>query len=361
MSIDKHTPPPAGAQDKASIKNTIEKVNRQVKMLRTFDVSVAQDGWDSSMEALQKKINATLADSFGVGTPEYRQYAVATQDFFLDTTFGDRYSVEERQQKVKHGIDRAIAHLNAAKKLLTERLEGRAAAAPAAAPAAEAEPPPPASAPAQAPVSAPAPASSPVPTSAPVAVPTAEAELPQAPAPAPAQAPVAAPSPAPSPVPATALTSSSPAVTMMPMSKADPASSSITAQQAVPGGRVAVLGWGGDDAAGQACELMEQLGLEAAVLDAVSVDQLEALRNVAFLLLLPGEDSDAPAAMLAIGFMLAVLGRNRIVCLLSEQGALPAALKGATRITVDETGLWRLLLAREMKRAGLDVDLNRAI
>ena len=150
---------------------------------------------------------------------------------------------------------------------------------------------------------------------------------------------------------------------MMPMSKADPdsASSSIKAQQAVPGGRVAVLGWGGDDAAGQACEFMGQLGLEAAVLDAVSVDQLEALRNVAFLLLLPGDDPEAPAAMLAIGFMLAVLGRSRIVCLLSEQGALPAALKGATRITVDEAGVWRLLLAREMKRAGLDVDLNRAI
>jgi len=149
---------------------------------------------------------------------------------------------------------------------------------------------------------------------------------------------------------------------MMPMSKADPdsASSSITAPQAVPGGRVAVLGWGGD-AAGQACEFVELLGLEAAVLDAVSVDQLEALRNVAFLLLLPGDDPDAPAAMLAIGFMLAVLGRNRIVCLQSEQDALPTVLKGATRIAVDEAGLWRLLLAREMKRAGLDVDLNRAI
>lgn len=410
MSIDKHTPPPAGTHDKVSIKNTIEKVNRQVKMLRTFDVSVARDGWDSGMEALQKKINATLADSFGVGTPEYRQYAVATQDFFLDKTFGDRYSVEERQQKVKHGIDRAIAHLNAAKKLLTERLEGRAAAAPVvapaveaeppppppppssaqapvvastpasspvptgapvAAPAAEAEPPPPPPPPAQPPVAAPSPAPSPVSTSAPAAAPAAEAETPppppppsaSAPAPAPAQAPVAASSPAPSPVPTTAQTPSSPAVTMMPMSKADSdsASSSIAAQQAVPGGRVAVLGWGGDDAAGQACELMEQLGLEAAVLDAVSVDQLEALRNVAFLLLLPGEDSEAPAAMLAIGFMLAVLGRSRIVCLQSEQGALPAALKGATRITVDDTGLWRLLLAREMKRAGLDVDLNRAI
>lgn len=328
MSNGKNTPPPAGAHDKASIASAIDKVNRQVKALRTFDVSVGKDGWDSTMDALQKKVNAILADSLGMGTPEYRQYAVATQDFLLDTTFGDRYTVDERMQRVKHGVDRAIANLNATRKLLTDRLEDRAAAAPKAAPAAEVKPPPLASAPAPAPAPA-----------------------------APAPALVTAPPP---PPPAPAPTPSVPPVTMMPMSKADPDSSSITAQQAVPGARVAVLGWGGD-AAGQACEFMEQLGLEAAVLDTVSVDQLEALRNVAFLLLLPGEDPEAPAAMLAIGFMLAVLGRSRIVCLLSDQEALPDALKGATRITVDEGGLWRLLLAREMKRAGLDVDLNRAI
>ena len=144
------------------------------------------------------------------------------------------------------------------------------------------------------------------------------------------------------------------------MSKTDLTSSSATAPQAVSGSRVAILGLGGD-AVGDAWEFMEQLGLDAAILDAVSVDQLEGLRNVAFLLLLPGKKSDAPAAMLAIGFMLAAIGRGRIACLQSEDDAVPDVLKGATCITVDEEGLWRLLLAREMKRAGLEVDLNRAM
>lgn len=135
-----------------------------------------------------------------------------------------------------------------------------------------------------------------------------------------------------------------------------PSSSSAAA----PGAGVAILGLGGD-AVGEACEFMEQLGLEASILDAVSIDQLEGLRSVGFLLLLPGNKPDSPAAMLAIGFMLAALGRSRIACLLSEEDRLPDVLKGATSIAVDEAGLWRLLLAREMKRAGLEVDLNRAV
>ncbi len=144
------------------------------------------------------------------------------------------------------------------------------------------------------------------------------------------------------------------------MSKTDSPSSSAVASPAVSGSRVAILGLGGD-AVGDACEFVEQLGLEAAILDAVSIDQLEGLRNVAFLLLLPGNKSNAPDAMLAIGFMLAAIGRGRIACLLSEDDNLPDVLKGATSISVDEEGLWRLLLAREMKRAGLEVDLNRAV
>ena len=144
------------------------------------------------------------------------------------------------------------------------------------------------------------------------------------------------------------------------MPTTDTPSSSAAAPQAVSGSRVAILGLGGD-AVGEACEFMEQLGLEAAILDTVSVDKLEGLRNVGFLLLLPGSKSDAPSAMLAIGFMLAALGRNRIACLLSEEDTLPDVLKGATCITVDEGGLWRLLLAREMKRTGLEIDLNRAM
>lgn len=326
MSNGKNTPPSLGVRDKAQIESAIEKVNRQIKILRAFKVSVTQTDWDSSVESLQKKINTTLADSFGAGTPEYREFAVAIQDFLLDKTFGDRFSDDERQQKVKDGIDLATVRVNAAKKLLTERLEGSAAAAPEAAPVVAAKP-----------VPAPPPP-------------------PEPPEPAPASSepePEPAPAPAPAPVP----TPSSSTPERIPMSKTEfPSSSSATA----PGAHVAILGLGGG-AVGDACEFVEQLGLEAAILDAVSIDQLEGLRNVGFLLLLPGNKADSPAAMLAIGFMLAALGRSRIACLLSEEDSLPDVLKGATSIAVDEGGLWRLLLAREMKRAGLDVDLNRAV
>ena len=144
------------------------------------------------------------------------------------------------------------------------------------------------------------------------------------------------------------------------MSQSAPVSSPLQSQPAPIGGPVVVLSLGGD-AARQACEFVEQIGLEAVVLDTVSVERLDSLRDAAFLLLLPGEDAEAAPAMLVIGFMLAVLGRSRIACLQSGQGALPSVLQGAITIAIDESGLWRLLLAREMKRAGLDVDLNRAL
>lgn len=320
MSNGKNTPSSLDARDKAAIESAIEKINRQLKILRAFKVSVTQTDWDSSVESLQKKINTTLADSFGAGTPEYRQFAVAIQDFLLDKTFGDRFSDDERQQKVKEGVDLATVRVTEAKKLLTERLEGSVSAAPEAAPVVEA-----------APVSA----------------------LP--PPPAPPEPAAAPPEPERPPAPAPALSSSTPE--RIPMSKTEfPSPSSATA----PGTRVAILGLGGD-AVGDACEFVERLGLEAAVLDAVSIDQLEGLRNLGFVLLLPGNKPDSPAAMLAIGFMLAALGRSRIACLLSGDDTLPDVLKGATSMTVDEGGLWQLLLAREMKRAGLDVDLNRAV
>lgn len=146
------------------------------------------------------------------------------------------------------------------------------------------------------------------------------------------------------------------------MSQSTPVSFPVPSQPAAAGGRVVVLGLGGEPA-GPACEFLAQIGLEAAVLDTVSVDQLDSLRDATYLLLLPGADggADAAPAMLAIGFMLAVLGRNRIACLQSEPGALPEVLMGASTVTIDDSGVWRLLLAREMKRAGLDVDLNRAL
>jgi hypothetical protein len=113
-----------------------------------------------------------------------------------------------------------------------------------------------------------------------------------------------------------------------------------------------------DDAAGEAAtSFIAQLGLEPILSQEPggdsSLDGLEVLRQASFALVLQ------PERQLEIGFLLAALGRGR-VCVL-QSGAPVAGLGGLLRQDLDDGGLWRLLLAREMKQAGLEVDLNKAL
>jgi len=141
------------------------------------------------------------------------------------------------------------------------------------------------------------------------------------------------------------------------MNKPTPASPSTPAANSR---RVLVLGVSGDTAV-QTIEFLEDLGLEPAILDTPSVDKLDTLRDTTFAIVLPSDDANDPSMLVAIGFMLAAVGRSRICLLAPESQSLSPALQGALRIAPDDAGLWRLLLAREMKRAGLEVDLNRAL
>jgi predicted nucleotide-binding protein len=62
-----------------------------------------------------------------------------------------------------------------------------------------------------------------------------------------------------------------------------------------------------------------------------------------------------------LGFFIGSLGRGR-VCLLYEDGVeIPSDSNGMLYVKLDDQGAWRLSLARELKTAGLEVDLNRAI
>jgi hypothetical protein len=113
-----------------------------------------------------------------------------------------------------------------------------------------------------------------------------------------------------------------------------------------------------DDAAGEAVtSFVAELGFEPVIshqprADA-SLEALEPLRQTDFAVVLQSE------RQLEVGFLLGVLGRPR-VCVLQD-GAAAEGLGGLPRQAMDEGGLWRLLLARDMKRSGLDVDLNKAI
>ena len=65
--------------------------------------------------------------------------------------------------------------------------------------------------------------------------------------------------------------------------------------------------------------------------------------------------------ILELGFFLGKLGRER-VCALYENGVeIPSDYDGVIFLPLDSGGAWRMALAREIKEAGLPIDMNDAI
>lgn len=65
--------------------------------------------------------------------------------------------------------------------------------------------------------------------------------------------------------------------------------------------------------------------------------------------------------ILELGYFLGRLGRNRVAALIKGHIEKPSDYDGVVYIQMDNAGAWRLQLARELKTAGLKVDLNGAI
>lgn len=59
------------------------------------------------------------------------------------------------------------------------------------------------------------------------------------------------------------------------------------------------------------------------------------------------------------GFLNAILGRNRVCALVEEGVEVPSDLSGIVYIPIDTNGSWRYSVAKEMRFAGLDIDLNQ--
>lgn len=296
--------------DKAALEAAADKLSKYVKGLRNFDHSGVHDRWDPRVEALQKRINATLLDIFGGGTPEYKEYSLAPLGSTLETTMGQRYSQEELRDALKKEMEQAAVKLTRAKELLANWVQNGGAPAVQAGTAPEPAPAPP-----------PAPAAT---------------RQPPAPAPAASAAPSSMPTPSPAP-----------------------------SSQAQREHRVAVVGGTDAGARDMVSAFVTQMGLEPVVLattpdafDSGSLDRLEGLRQLDFAIVLLSQG--APGALLELGFLLGMLDRSR-VCLLMKGDTKAAEPGGLARYPVDDAGLWHLLLARQMRQAGLDVDLNRAV
>ena len=127
----------------------------------------------------------------------------------------------------------------------------------------------------------------------------------------------------------------------------------------------------------QVARLIEKLGLTAVILHEQSnkgrtiIEKLEGHSDVAFAvaLLTPddvgGTDSKStlrPRArqnvIFELGHFESKLGRDK-VCVLHTPGVeLPSDLGGVAYIEMDKAGGWQFRLARELKDAGLEVDMN---
>lgn len=62
-----------------------------------------------------------------------------------------------------------------------------------------------------------------------------------------------------------------------------------------------------------------------------------------------------------LGYFIGKLGRSRVCALYKEGLELPSDYQGVLYVQMTADGGWRLHLAKELKAAGLDVDLNMAI
>lgn len=65
--------------------------------------------------------------------------------------------------------------------------------------------------------------------------------------------------------------------------------------------------------------------------------------------------------VLELGFFLGSLGRQRICVLYKGDVEIPTDYNGVLYVPMDDNGAWRLSIAREMKNAGVAVDLNKVM
>ena len=156
----------------------------------------------------------------------------------------------------------------------------------------------------------------------------------------------------------------------------------ITANRKLPGNREIFIVHGHDELAKQTvARFVSQLDLKPIILHEqpnrgkTIIEKLESHSLVDFsVVLLTPDDIGYPAndeskktkrarqnVILELGLFLGVLGRERVCALYTGDVEIPSDYQGVLFIPMDDAGAWKLTLAREMKQAGIGIDMNKAI
>jgi hypothetical protein len=122
---------------------------------------------------------------------------------------------------------------------------------------------------------------------------------------------------------------------------------------------------------------LEKLDLEPIILHEqpnkgqTIIEKFEANSDVGFAVVLLAPDDEGKSAIgkdlkprtrqnviLELGYFIGRLGRAKVCALYKDNVELPSDIHGVTYVSYDKVGAWRLELAREIKFAGLSVDMN---
>ncbi len=104
------------------------------------------------------------------------------------------------------------------------------------------------------------------------------------------------------------------------------------------------------------------------------IEKFEDHSNVGFaIVLLTPDDFGAPRnshdlkprarqnVILELGYFIGKLGRGKVCALYKEGVEIPSDYQGVLYIPMDSAGAWRTALAKEIKNAGIEVDLNKTL
>ena len=148
-----------------------------------------------------------------------------------------------------------------------------------------------------------------------------------------------------------------------------------------PGNKVFVVHGHDNEALQSVARLLSRLKLDPIVLHEQAsggrtiIEKLEHYGDVGFaVILLTPDDVGAAKAdssdlkararqnvVLELGYFVGRLGRDRVCALHRSNIELPSDILGVVYVELDPGGGWHLTLAREIKAAGLAVDMNNAV
>jgi len=161
----------------------------------------------------------------------------------------------------------------------------------------------------------------------------------------------------------------------------DPTPSMVSNQSQLPGTNILFIHGQDGTAKEFVLEFIEKLGLRALTPHEQTngvkdlTEKFRDLANIHFAIVLftPNDattQQDKPRGrrtrliqdiIFEFGYVVGKLGHERVCALCQEGAEIPLDHTGAVSIPMDSRGGWRLLVAREIKQAGIEIDLNKAI